>query len=119
MPRFGRRGRTRSVTAADIDRGLQPERTTLAWSRTWMALITVSAVFLRWTPHYGLAMLALPAGTLLAASAILATQRRRIARGVRGIRSNRMAADPLPPLGLVTLMLVLGVAGLTFVLNTR
>ncbi|TSD64366.1 DUF202 domain-containing protein [Aeromicrobium piscarium] len=31
----------------------QPERTTLAWSRTSLALLVVSALFLRWLPSAG------------------------------------------------------------------
>lgn len=59
------------------DTGLQPERTILAWGRTMMALVAVSAIFLRWLPHHGLPILALFAVAVSAAAAINLTQRRR------------------------------------------
>lgn len=102
-------------TAAGIDAGLQPERTTLSWSRTCMACVVVSAVFLRWLPFYGPAMLLLPALTLVAAVGISVSQRHRTRRGVEGIRAESLNADPRPPLLLAMLTVVLGVSGLVFV----
>lgn len=103
-------------TAAALDPGLQPERTSLAWSRTWLAMVTVSAVFLRWLPHYGPGMLLLPLLTLLAAVGVALTQRHRTHRDVLGIQQDRGVADPLPPLLLLLLVLALGAAGVWFVL---
>ncbi len=108
-------GQPRHGTAARVDAGLQPERTTLSWSRTCMACVVVSAVFLRWLPFYGLAMLLLPALTLVAALGISVSQRHRTRRGVEGIRAESLPADPRPPLLLALLTLVLGVSGLVFV----
>lgn len=105
-------------TAAGVDPGLQPERTTLSWSRTGLALVTVSAVFLRWVPHYGLAMLLLPSVTLLCALVIVLTHNRRISRGVAGIQGEPMGVRPDAPLALVAVLVVLGLAGLAFVLHT-
>lgn len=102
-------------TAAHVDAGLQPERTTLSWSRTCMACVVVSAVFLRWLPFYGPAMLLLPTLTLLAAFGITVSQRHRTRRGVQGIRAERLQADPTPTLMLSLLTLLLGVSGLVFV----
>lgn len=105
-----------SVTAGGVDPGLQPERTAMAWSRTWLALVTISAVFLRWVPHYGAGMMVLPILTLTVAGVILATQRRRLRRGVQSLHDHVLAADPVAPLGIVGVLLTLGVAGVTFVL---
>lgn len=104
-------------TAVELDPGLQPERTSLAWSRTWLAMVTVSAVFLRWMPHYGPAMLLVPALTLLAAVSIALTQRYRAHRDVLGIRHELGVADPWPPLLLLLLVLLIGGAGSWFVLH--
>lgn len=103
-------------TAATVDPGLQPERTSLAWSRTLLAMVSVSAVFLRWTPHYGPGMLLLPALAILAALGVALTQRHRTHRDVLGIAHDRGVADPLPPLLLVLLVLALGGVGTWFVL---
>ncbi len=103
------------MTAVATDGGLQPERTAMAWSRTWLALVVVSAVFLRWLPYYGEALLALPLLTMLAALVIVLSQRRRTRRGVLGIEQGRLSADPLPPLLMLLLTGGLGAAGLVFV----
>ena len=108
------------VTAAGMDRGLQPERTTLSWSRTGLALVTVSAVFLRWLPHYGPAMLLLPLLTLVCAIVITMTHNRRTHRAVAGIQAepNRHVdvVQPVAFLALVGALVALGAAGISFVL---
>ncbi|WP_109472490.1 DUF202 domain-containing protein [Ornithinimicrobium cavernae] len=115
--RAGRSRRLPTVTtAAHLDRGLQPERATLAWSRTCLALVTISAIFLRWVSHYGAWLLVLPAIALVAAVVITDTQRIRTNRGVHGIHRGSLTADPLPPLMLVGVVLALGVAGACFAL---
>lgn len=118
MPSARPPGQPHPGTAAQVDAGLQPERTTLSWTRTCLACVVVSAVFLRWLPFYGQAMLLLPALTLLAALCISVTQRHRTRRGVEGIRAEVLPADPRPPLMLALLTLVLGVSGLVFVVLT-
>lgn len=80
-----------------------------------MACVVVSAVFLRWLPFYGPAMLLLPALTLVAAFGISVSQRRRTERGVQGIQAERLHADPTPTLMLALLTLLLGASGLVFV----
>lgn len=105
-------------TAADLDPGLQPERTTMAWSRTALACILVSAVFLRWLPFYGPALLLLPLLTALAALTIAGTQRRRTRRGVHAIRHDGLEVDPWPMGWLLVLSLALGGLGITFVLTS-
>jgi uncharacterized membrane protein YfcA len=75
------------------DPGLQPERTTLAWGRTLLALVTASALFLRWLPQHGLPILLLLAVSAAAALAIYATQRRRYSARSRGLSSEKLDAD--------------------------
>jgi uncharacterized membrane protein YidH (DUF202 family) len=102
-------------TAAEVDSGLQPERTTMAWSRTALACVVVSAVFLRWLEFYGPALLLLPLLTLLAALAIAGTQHHRTRLGVHAIKHAELEVDPLPMVLLLFLAMVLGVAGVVFV----
>ncbi len=88
----------------------------MSWSRTCLALVVVSAVFLRWLPHYSASLLVLPLVTVAAAVLIAVSQRSRTRRGVQGIEADRLAADPLPVVLLVGLSLSLGIAGVAFVL---
>lgn len=101
-----------------MDRGLQPERTTLSWSRTGLALVTVSAVFLRWLPHYGPGMLLLPLLTLVCAVVITMTHNRRTHRAVAGIRAEPVVdvVHPASLLAMVAVLIALGAAGIGFVL---
>ena len=79
------------------DPGLQPERTTLAWGRTLMSFVVVSAVFLRWLQHHGPFVLALFGLAVLTAGSIYLTQRHRYARSARGVAEQRST----PELGAV------------------
>lgn len=106
------------VTAAGVDPGLQPERTSLARTRTWLLMVTVSAIFLRWIEHYGLWMLLLPGATLTAAVIMAARQRVRLHRGVRSIHGEEVPSDPMRLLVLVALMLLLGGVGCWLVLGS-
>lgn len=112
----GPRRRYRHETAAGVDPGLQPERTTMAWTRTCLALVTISAVFLRWTPLHGALVLALPLLTGAGAVGVLITQRRRTARGVAAIRGAGLSVGPGQPLALMLLLLAVGAAGVAVVL---
>lgn len=104
------------VTAAHVDPGLQPERTSLAWTRTWLLLVTVSAIFLRWVDYYGLVLLLLPLGTSAVALWLAARQRLRLHRSVRSISGEEIPSDPFRLLVLVAVMLVLGGVGCWLVL---
>ncbi|MGC1208680.1 MAG: DUF202 domain-containing protein [Ornithinimicrobium sp.] len=102
-------------TAADLDAGLQPERTAMAWSRTALACCVVSAFTIRWLPVYGGGLLVLPALTLVSAVAISVTQQHRIRRAVAGIRDTTSPVNPVPVLCLVTLCWALGISSLVLV----
>lgn len=96
---------------AHDDPGLQPERTTLAWGRTVLALITAAAICLRWTSHHGPVVLALFAVAVVTGTAIYLTQRARYTRSSSGITAERVAADVLGILGLTAATVVLGSLG--------
>lgn len=110
------RPRLSLITAADVDPGLQPERTTMSWSRTAMALIIVSAIFVRWWPLFGTPVLMLPAITMLASSLILMTQHRRLTERVRAIHNEAFEVQPSAKVSLVGLALFLGITGVVLVL---
>ncbi|TLM82723.1 DUF202 domain-containing protein [Pseudarthrobacter sp. NamE2] len=98
------------------DPGLQPERTSLAWGRTMMALVTVSAIFLRWLPVHGLPILLLFAVSSAAALAIYLTQRRRYGASSRGIHEERVDADVRSVLWTAFAAVMLGGLGIGVVL---
>ncbi|VXC09216.1 Putative membrane protein [Arthrobacter sp. 9AX] len=98
------------------DPGLQPERTTLAWGRTVMALVTVSAIFLRWLPQHGLPILLLFAVSAAAALAIYLTQRRRYTARSRGLSREKVDADITAVLWTAFAGVALGGLGIAVVL---
>ncbi|MGB3258998.1 MAG: DUF202 domain-containing protein [Ornithinimicrobium sp.] len=102
-------------TAAQIDPGLQPERTAMAWSRTALACCVVSAFTVRWLPVYGVWLMILPALTLVSAVAIALTQQHRIRRAVAGIRGTTSPVNPAALLGLMALCWALGASSLVLV----
>lgn len=90
------------------DPGLQPERTVMAWGRTLLALLTVSAVFLRWLPTHGLFVLALICTAVAAAACIFGTQRRRYRHSSHGVSAEQIRADVTGVLSLSAAVLLLG-----------
>lgn len=99
------------------DPGLQPERTTLAWGRTVMALFTAALIFLRWLPHYGLWVLVLIAVTGSLAVGIYLTQRRRYSSRVTGIAAERFPADVHAVLWTSCAVLLTGAMGLILLIT--
>lgn len=98
------------------DPGLQPERTSLSWTRTMFALLTVSAIFLRWIHQHGALTLIPLVVCVLAAIGIELTQRRRYRRAVSAILSDGAA----PSLGSVAALsgavVLLGALGVVVVI---
>jgi MFS superfamily sulfate permease-like transporter len=58
-----------------------------------MALVTVSAIFLRWLPHHGLPVLALVTVAVTAAAVIYFTQRSRHGASTHGISNESVDAQ--------------------------
>lgn len=102
----------RTLDRAHDDPGLQPERTTLAWGRTVLALIAAAAICLRWISHHGLFVLALFAVAVISGTAIYLTQRPRYNRASSGITAERVAADVPGVLGLSAATVILGFLGI-------
>jgi uncharacterized membrane protein YidH (DUF202 family) len=67
------------------DDGLQPERTLLAWRRTLLSLLAVSALFLRWIPHHGAFAFGLIGVAMLTVVGIWLGQWRRYRLSTRAI----------------------------------
>jgi MFS superfamily sulfate permease-like transporter len=108
--------RNNGSAAVHGDPGLQPERTTLAWGRTMFALVTASAIFLRWLPQHGLPILLLFAVAAAAAAAIYFTQRRRYSASTQGIVKENVNADIPAVFWTAFTGVVLGGLGITVVL---
>lgn len=98
------------------DPGLQPERTSLAWGRTMMSLVTASALFLRWLPQHGLPILLLFAVSSAAALGIYLTQRRRYTARSRGVLTDHAEADVTAVLWTAFAGVALGGLGIGVVL---
>ena len=114
-PSPGDRRPARAQTPHD-DPGPQPERTSLAWGRTLLALVVAAALLLRWLPHHGLAAV-LP----LAAAAVLALglwlrQGLRYRRGARSVALESSAPDPLEIMAISAAVVVLGALSLLTIL---
>ena len=118
--RSSRRSRERPT---HDDPGLQPERTSLAWGRTLLALVVAAALLLRWLPHHGLAAADhyVAAVLPLAAAAVLALgiwlrQGLRYRRGARSVALESSAPDPLEILAISAAVVVLGALSLLTIL---
>lgn len=101
------------------DPGLQPERTSLAWSRTILALLTTSAVTLRWIDLYGPAVLTLLGLLVVLALMILAQQRRRYRVQTRGLARGGLRANAAAVVALTAALVVLGASGIALVVATQ
>lgn len=111
--RSSRRSRERPT---HDDPGLQPERTSLAWGRTLLALVVAAALLLRWLPPHGLAaVLPLTAAAVLALG-IWLRQGLRYRRGARSVALESSAPDPLEILAISAAVVVLGALSLLTIL---
>lgn len=90
----------------------------MAWGRTLLALLTVSAIFLRWLPTHGPFVIALIAMAVVAAAGIFVTQRIRYRRSSQGINAEHINANAPAVFSLSATVVLLGtfslIAALTF-----
>lgn len=98
------------------DQGLQPERTSLSWQRTVLALLVVSAMLFRWIGRYGVIVLPAAGVLVLLAALILLTQRRRYLRFSAGLRAERLTANVGSVVAVTAAVLICGVVAATFVI---
>lgn len=103
------------------DPGLQPERTNLAWQRTWLALLSAGLIVARLVAHYSGA-----AGVAIAAAAVLlAAVLGRIGSRRYATLQHRLQSETPPGRGGLNLLLlgsflVVGAGGLAYAwLTTR
>ena len=99
-----------------MDAGLQPERTSLAWGRTLLALVISGVLFVRWVPEYGWFALILIATSLGAALGIYVSQRIRYDRSLRGVSSGVLKADVAAVFWTAAVVVAVGAAGIYAVL---
>ena len=89
------------------DRGLQPERTVLAWTRTLVGLVMLAGLTLHWLqPHHAIA-LAMTSLALSLALILLSGQRRRLRH-----RQQMLAAEQGQPPRLAVITIGLSVSTL-------
>lgn len=99
------------------DPGLQPERTSLAWTRTVVSMLLIGAVMLRWARVYGGAVLVVAGLLCVLAVLIVSTQRRRYLVGCQSISNEKATPNVGSVVALTLSALLLGAAGLVFVLS--
>ncbi len=88
----------------------------MAWGRTSMMFMVTAAVLLRWMSHYGVCVAVIAGGLLTVALGIFATQRTRYRRAAEHVAGLRSGASTGAVLGLSICAVLLGVAGIWFVL---
>ncbi|WP_394281258.1 DUF202 domain-containing protein [Corynebacterium sp.] len=94
------------------DLGLQPERTSLSWSRTSLAMLVCSATLLRWAWHYA-AVVYVAIGLLAVLSLVIViTQRRRYFVEAQGIQRESTEPNVRPVFAMTAGMVFLGAIGL-------
>ncbi|WP_020722878.1 DUF202 domain-containing protein [Actinomadura atramentaria] len=98
------------------DRGAQPERTALAWSRTALSLVAVGLLAVRLAPStVGAALAAIV--VCGAAAVLLRRARRQQRRRARRLDAGESVADPATIALTTAVTLALGVVGIVVALG--
>ncbi|GAB3080406.1 DUF202 domain-containing protein [Corynebacterium aquatimens] len=98
------------------DKGLQPERTTMAWARTSAATIVCALTLLRWSePYPGLVFGAIGLLTVVA-MVIAVRERATYRRQAMGLKDELVLANVGGVFAMTGAMMVLGVIGMALVL---
>lgn len=98
-----------------VDLGLQPERTSLAWARSVVSLVVVSAILLRWIPFYGIWILPVVGFLWMSAIVLQVTQDRRYRSGVDGIATGRLRPNAGSVCALTAVVSLVGLMSIIFV----
>lgn len=98
------------------DPGLQPERTSLAWTRTTVALMVASTVLLRWAHLYGPYIVGVSIFLMCTAATVLLTQRKRYVRSAKGLGHEQVTPNVMAVVLLTAAMVLFGGAAIVFVL---
>jgi putative membrane protein len=97
------------------DPGLQPERTHLAWQRTWLALLSAGLVAARLIGHHSVAAgSAIAAGSLLLAGGLGWVGSRRYAELHRELQAETPLGRGAFNVLVLGLFLVVGTGGLAY-----
>lgn len=95
----------------------QPERTSLAWTRTLTGMLAASLLLIRWLTTAGVVVLPLLLLTISSAFGILATQRTRLRRDWRGLARRSVPAEVGSVVLLTATVLALGLGGVGIILT--
>lgn len=98
------------------DPGLQPERTSLSWSRTLLALVLVSTLFVRWAGVHLQFVIVMLVLTVTVAGAIYVSRQRWHARGVAGIQADHIHPNLRSVFGLSVAVTLVGLVGVAAVI---
>ncbi|MBM7796187.1 DUF202 domain-containing protein [Pseudoglutamicibacter cumminsii] len=99
-----------------VDVGLQPERTSLAWSRTGFAALVAGFMGVRWYGQMGSLLLVATALTFVGAVWVSTTQRGRLRRMAESFEERQ--PPPVVPVITMTLMVV-GMAVIAIIVVLR
>ncbi len=108
-------GSDRPLPGGPADPGLQPERTSLAWNRTLLALVLSGVLMLRWVPAHGWFPLVISGLTACIALGIATGQARRYRRGVQGMSVGHVGADVVAVAWVVGAVALVSVLALVIV----
>lgn len=110
-------GHVRTSEPRHADPGLQPERTTLAWGRTCLALFVAGLFQLRFVPRYGAAAPVLTSFCAVAALVLSTTARLRYRNATRRLLGERREPALKSVIALSAVVIVLGLGEIVLLLR--
>lgn len=97
---------------------MQPERTSLSWTRTSLSLMVVAATMVRWSAEFPAVILVLATLMFGLALIIVLDGRPRYERGAWAITGEAMTPNIVPVAVVTACMVVFGVTELVLVLRS-